>query len=90
MSQNQEEAQKAYKLGLENYDSNYELAYKYFSQAIELNPEFTDALYLRGWVLQYKFKNIEEAFNDYSQAIIIKTQHPDTYYNRGILYEEMG
>ena len=43
MSQNQQEAQEAYKLGVENYNSNYELAYKYLSQAITLNPEYTDA-----------------------------------------------
>ena len=38
-----QEAQKAYKLGVENYNSNYQLAYKYLSQAITLNPEYTDA-----------------------------------------------
>ena len=58
MSQNQIEAQEAYKLGVENYNSNYELAYKYFSQAIKLNPEYTDAFVSRGWLLLNKLNKI--------------------------------
>jgi serine/threonine protein kinase len=56
-----------------------------YSKAIELDPEYADAYYQRGWLKEDKLDNIPGALADYSKAIELNPEFAHAYYNRGKL-----
>ena len=62
----------------------YDLAFKDYNKAIELNPDDADAYFYRGFIYELK-RNSEEAIKDYDKAIELKPDHVDAYiYRAGV------
>jgi predicted TPR repeat methyltransferase len=59
-----------------------------YNQAIQLNPDYAEAYFLRGEKRSYEDK--QRAIEDFSQAIRINPDYAAAYYNRGLIYFEQG
>ncbi len=78
------------KLGLSEYKKgNYKQAIKYFSKAIEYNPNDA-SLYNNRGLAYYNLEQYNKAIADYTKAIEIKPNFADAYYNRGLAYLKKG
>jgi len=64
---------------------DYETAIQEFTQAIEADPEFAEAYYLRGLVYA-EDDQLAAAEADLSQAIALQPDLVEAYYERGYLY----
>ena len=66
-----------YNIGYVNlvYLSDYAEGVTFFTKAIELDPEYTDAWYNRGFCYEL-LKEKEKSKNDYQQVLIIKPNDP--------------
>ena len=64
---------------------NDTLAIKYFSEAIEKNPDFAGAYYGRG-ISRKNIKDYENAISDFSKAIELKPEGAQPYKSRGGIY----
>ncbi len=60
------------------------LALQYFSKAIQLNPRYEYAYFMRGIIYQ-QVEEYQRSLADYSQAILINPNLQGAYYNRAIL-----
>jgi Tfp pilus assembly protein PilF len=71
---------------------NFELAIQCFSNAIMLNPVYTNAYSSRGYVYkkmsEYNIEYIENALDDYNMALLLDPRHESTLFNRGLLFLE--
>ena len=65
------------------------LKIKYFSNAIQLNPQYTGAYNNRGTAYQALGQD-ELALQDYSKAIELNPNFEPAYFNRGNIRERMG
>ena len=66
-------------------EGQYELAVLEFNEAIELDPNYTDAYYSRGEV----YLNSEEydlAIAGFTKAIELNPNHSYAYHDRGLTY----
>ena len=78
------------KLGLSEYKKgNHKQAIKYFSKAIEYNPNDA-SLYNNRGLAYYNLEQYNKAIADYTKAIEIKPNFADAYYNRGLAYLKKG
>ena len=68
---------------------NYEQAISDYTQAIKLNPNYTDAYNNRGWTY-YLLKNYSEAIKDFDKALEIDSNHQFAKKNRELCYKEIN
>jgi tetratricopeptide (TPR) repeat protein len=66
-------------------EGDYETAIREFTQAVEADPEFAEAYYLRG-VVYAEDGQLAAAETDLSQAIALQPDLVEAYYERGHLY----
>jgi tetratricopeptide (TPR) repeat protein len=69
-------------------EKNLDLALKYYSKAIELNPEYVFAYNNRGLAYSH-LKEYDKAISDYNRAIELNPEHAKAYYNRGVAYSDL-
>lgn len=69
--------------------NNWELAIDEFSQAIDLDPLYTDAFYIRGLALAIQ-GNVDLAIADWSKVIEIDPEYVDAYLGRAYAYDDSG
>jgi len=73
------------KANFESKKGNEETAIKYYTKAIELNPEFVLAYNNRG--ISYRhLKKYDKAIKDYTKAIDLDPEYAMAYNNRGFAY----
>jgi len=67
---------------------DYDDALQSFNKAIDLNPDYAEAIYRRGLLrltkLDLTTDRAEEAINDFSRAIEIKPEYATAYYHRAV------
>ncbi len=68
---------------------DHELAISFCSEALEENPELTQAYYLRGYAY-FQLNRFEEAIEDFSHTLRLNPEYADAYYYRGICYRKAG
>lgn len=68
---------------------NYDLAIRYFNEAIEINPQLYEAYYNRAKVYSLMGKN-SFAIRDFTKTIELKPTYYQAFASRGILYAETG
>lgn len=73
-------------LGYEKKEQ-YNEAIPEYDQAIENNPEYSDAYFHRGLCYSKK-KEYNKAILDYSKVTELKSNYADAYFNRGSAYAE--
>ena len=89
MSENPEMKQKFDK-GIQAFvRQDYPEAARYFSEVIEMGPDFTLAYISRGTAYN-RMGKIDEAMADYNQALSLKPEYPRAYHLRALLYEKVG
>jgi tetratricopeptide (TPR) repeat protein len=69
-----------------NRTDGHDLKIADYTEAIRLNPNYSEAYQMRGYTYDDK-KEYDRAIADYSQAIRLKPQESTAYYNRGLSYE---
>lgn len=75
--------------GMSEYkDDKYNAAIEYFSKAIEIMPDYTDAYFYRGGSYQGMDK-YKLAISDYSMVIKLDRSYTDAYFYRGNCYIEL-
>jgi tetratricopeptide (TPR) repeat protein len=67
----------------------YEQAIEHFTQAIELDPAFSEAYVSRG-VAYHSQGNYARAIADYDEAIRLRPDFAEAHYNRGLAYHHQG
>jgi len=72
-----------------NAKDDYNEAIHHINKAIELNPKYFDALYVRGGAY-YNIGKYDEAIADYSKVIKIKPDTDAAYYFRALAYSKQG
>ena len=60
-----------------------------YSQAIQVNPNYTAAYFSRG-LLHHQRKNVDEAIADYTRTIAFDENHARAFFNRGLLHRKNG
>jgi superkiller protein 3 len=68
---------------------SYELALKYYEQAIAIDPDYAAAYYNKG-VAYDDLKDYCEAIRCYEKALAIDPNYAYAYYNMGIAYGNLG
>jgi tetratricopeptide (TPR) repeat protein len=70
--------------GLAKYSIlDYTGAINDYNKAIEINPEYAQAIYYRG-IAKYELKDYKGAIRDYTRSIEINPNFAVAFYNRGI------
>jgi tetratricopeptide (TPR) repeat protein len=83
-------AQYYYNQGEAYYnEGKYHKAIEYFTQAIELNHNYTDAYHYKGNALSALGKN-EDAIEFYNKAIELNPKRATVYYNKGNALSALG
>ncbi|MGB9696078.1 MAG: tetratricopeptide repeat protein [Ignavibacteria bacterium] len=54
--------------------------------AIELNPKYAEAYYLRGLIWGKELKKYKKAIKNFNKAISINSNFAEAYYDRGVTY----
>lgn len=91
------EAKKFFELGknLDSIKDNEKI--KYFTQAIQLNPNYAEAYYERGYTIAHKLTNFvsfnsddrEKVISDFTKAIQLNPKFVEAYFERGKAYFKM-
>jgi len=68
---------------------NYEAAVKYFSKAIDVNPDEAKLYHYRGLAYE-SCKQHASAIKDYDKAIALKPDAPEVHYSLGNIYNTLG
>jgi len=72
--------------GLIAYDQGeWESAMKYFNNALEYNPDDTEALFKRGIIFQ-RLNKTDQAIQSYQQVLRVDRKHYKAHYNLGNLF----
>ena len=66
--------------------ANFEEAMAFFSQALDMGPGNTDALFERGRTF-ISLGRFEEAVAEYDALIAVETDNPTAFFNRALAYE---
>jgi tetratricopeptide (TPR) repeat protein len=84
------DAQTYYLRGVANFqDFEFRAAADDFNRAVELVPDFVDAIFHRGLVHVVR-GHYDDALEDLNRVIALKPDHAAAYYNRGRLYYWKG
>jgi S1-C subfamily serine protease len=59
-----------------------------FTKAMQLNPKYANAYYLRA-IVYYQLQEGQRSLRDYNQAIALNPNKPNIYYNRAILKNDL-
>jgi len=70
-------------------EGKYQLAIDEFTTAIQLNPNYTEAYFMRGYVYDELYQ-YQRAIEDYDKAIQLDPHDASAYNNRGITYQKLG
>ncbi len=68
---------------------NYDEAILLADKAIEIDPDYADAYYTRGYA-NWQKKLFEKAIEDFSMVIELQPGSPEAYINRGSIKSSMG
>ncbi len=68
--------------------ANFEQALAYFSQALDLDPGNTGALFERGRTF-ISLGRFEDAVAEYDALIAVETDNPTAFFNRALAYENL-
>lgn len=71
------------------FDRKFDLAISDLNQAIDLRPDYVDAINARG-AAHAQNKNYDRSISDFSAAIRIDPSYQEAYYNRGYTYTKLG
>lgn len=83
-------AQDYYRRGTQYYgEGKYNMALEFYSRAIKLKPDYTEAYNARGSIYSIK-GNGKEAIFDFSKAIEYKLDSVEGYSGRAMAYSSMG
>jgi tetratricopeptide (TPR) repeat protein len=89
-SVNGQNAKKFFRTGEDFYKTgNYKDAINQFTNAISVNPAFTDAYINRGKAYNIS-KNFDKAVDDFNRAITFEPQNEEIYYCRGVSYNNLN
>ncbi len=75
--------------GLTYQKEDYSKAIKYYSKAIELNPQMVESYNNRG-IAYSENDEVERAIKDYNRAIELNPNKASFYSNRGVAYNKKG
>ncbi len=79
----QQSAQSFYRQGLEQLKNvKYDLAIASFSEAVKINPKFTDAYLQRAKARQNNQRDLEGAMKDVEKALELNPSFGEAYYER--------
>ncbi len=79
------DAETYYLRGVANFqDFEFRAAAEDFDRAVELRPDFVDAVFHRGIVRVVRGR-YDDAIEDFNRVIALKPDHAAAYYNRGRL-----
>jgi len=82
-------AKEWYEKGLKaSNDGKYNIAIKYFKKAIEIYPDYEDALFKIGFTHERQ-KEYEEALKYYERVLKLNPNAWDAWYSIGIVYAKM-
>jgi tetratricopeptide (TPR) repeat protein len=82
-------ARDAYEKGVNaNSEGELNVAVKYLKKAIEIYPDYEDAIFKLGYVLE-KQEEYEEALKYYEKVIELNPKAWDAWYSIGIVYAKM-
>jgi len=59
-------------------------------KALELNPAYAEAYYLKGVVYHYLLHRSEEALREFNKAIVLNQKNCDYYFDRATVFEKLG
>ncbi|HEX5084744.1 MAG TPA: tetratricopeptide repeat protein [Blastocatellia bacterium] len=68
---------------------DFESAIAIYAKAIELDPNYADAYYKRGFLYARNGDN-DRAIADFTRVIELKPNHADAYYRRGFAHDAKG
>jgi tetratricopeptide (TPR) repeat protein len=66
-----------------------DLAIEQYTEAISIDPEFTDAYFDRGIAFR-RIDDYDRTIADYTQAIALDPDHVLSFYQRGVVYHYQG
>ena len=69
---------------------DFQKAFYYFTKAIEVDPEYSDAFNGRGITYIILNNDYEKAIDDFNQSVRFNPNNSGAYYNRAIAYERTG
>src|SRR5690606_11674446 len=70
-------------------ENDYKGARDFYNEALQLDPEFSEAYYNRG-ITYLIMSDYDHAIEDFSKAISLKNKYSDAYYQRGLAYLDFG
>ena len=83
-------AEDYFSLGVDAHQrQEFKRAIKYYSTAIELNPNYPDAYNNRG-IARGTLGNYKGAIKDFDKAIELNSNYANAYNNRGIAKDKLG
>lgn len=66
--------------------ARWDSAYSAYSRAIRLQPNYAQAFFQRGRLLQYKLRDYQRAVDDYNRSIELDSLYGYAYFDRASLY----
>lgn len=84
-----QQAREWYEKGVNaNSEGKLNVAVKYLKKAIEIYPDYEDAIFKLGYVLE-KLKEYKEALKCYEKVLKLNPDAWDAWYSIGIVYAKM-
>ena len=72
-----------------DFTGNYTEAIRYFTAAMELDPNYSEYYNSRG-NLYFKLERLPDALNDYQRAVELSAPYPEVWANIGQSYRRLG
>lgn len=85
-----ETADEAFNKGLSEQDKGNRIeALQYYSQAIQLNPKYTEAYFKRAEI-KHSLTDTTGAIQDFTQVIMLNPKYAEAYHNRALRKGQLG
>src|SRR5262249_34342288 len=68
----------------------FEEALASYDRAVMLRPDYANAHYNRGVILNDELKRYEEALASYDRALAVQPDYAEAHYNRGVTLHELS